>query len=155
MWVCLFADHGYFGYRALHVQPLAGHQVVDVRRHGPALVPFDEQVHVALRICGSRQHPLGQLSCRLVSRSGASLSPSWLIGVYGLTTGFSSPAGWNLVKMALAVFRPDTMSGSGSLNRKRLVLWLTFSNLVEQEADEVLLAPGECLLDLGARQPLP
>lgn len=52
--------------------------------------------------------------------------PSSLIGVYGRITGFSAPWGWYLVKMALAMCRPETMSSSGSLKRKSLVLWLTF-----------------------------
>src|SRR3569833_784352 len=49
------------------------------------------------------------------------------MGVYGLMTGFSASGALNLVRTALAMCRPDTMSSSGSLNRKRLVLWFTFS----------------------------
>lgn len=40
---------------------------------------------------------------------------------------FSSLGPLYLVKMALAMCRPDTLSLSGSSKRKRLVLWLMFS----------------------------
>ena len=53
--------------------------------------------------------------------------PSSLTGVYGRRTAFSAPSGLNLVRRALATLRPETWSSSGSLNRRRLVLWLTVS----------------------------
>lgn len=39
------------------------------------------------------------------------------------------PSSWNFVKMALAMCKPETMSSSGNLKRKRLVLWETGSTL--------------------------
>jgi hypothetical protein len=51
------------------------------------------------------------------------------MGVYGLITGFSAPSGLNLVKMALAICTPETISSSGSLKRSFFVLWLTSSTL--------------------------
>lgn len=49
------------------------------------------------------------------------------MGVYGRITGFSASAGLYFVRMALVNVTPETMSSSGSLKRKRLVLWLTIS----------------------------